>query len=613
MTAVYKRELRSYFTSMVGYVFIAILIFFVGIYFMAYNLFGGYPSFGYVLLSCTIIFMVAVPILTMRSMAEDRRGKTDQLLLTSPVSLTGIVLGKYLAMVTVLLVPILLICFCPLIIAMNGSATLTADYAAILAFFCMGCVYIAVGMFVSALTESQIIAAVGTFAALLVLYLWTDLVSFLPDSLAQLLSSFDFQGVLDNFAYYSVFDLGGLLLYLSMAAVFVFLTVQVLQRRKGITSAATTAVVLAIAVVVNLVVGQLPSDLVERDISDNSLYTVSDTSVDYLSALERDVELVVLASEDTTDQRITKFLHNYAALSGHLSLSFVDPVEHPSALTEYEADQNTVVVRCADTGRQRVVPFSDILVADLMSYYTYGTYTYSEFDAEGQLTSAVDYVTSDNSHILYLAENHGESALGGSVTDAISKANLSTSTVSLLLDNGVPDDCSLLVFNQPQTDLSASSPITAQFGDDDLTLIYGAHGMTQCDPVRDTITVTPFMTTTESGYSDAGGQTGTYILGAQAEEETDGGTARLTVFTTESVVDQSILTFNPSMVNLDIFLNAATSGMEDISAISIPAKSLEITYNTVLNPGMWSTLYLAVIPLGVLIGGLAYWIKRRKL
>ena len=235
MTAVYKRELRSYFTSMVGYVFIAILIFFVGIYFMAYNLFGGYPSFGYVLLSCTIIFMVAVPILTMRSMAEDRRGKTDQLLLTSPVSLTGIVLGKYLAMVTVLLVPILLICFCPLIIAMNGSATLTADYAAILAFFCMGCVYIAVGMFVSALTESQIIAAVGTFAALLVLYLWTDLVSFLPDSLAQLLSSFDFQGVLDNFAYYSVFDLGGLLLYLSMAAVFVFLTVQVLQRRKGIT------------------------------------------------------------------------------------------------------------------------------------------------------------------------------------------------------------------------------------------------------------------------------------------------------------------------------------------------------------------------------------------
>ena len=232
MTAVYKRELRSYFTSMVGYVFIAILIFFVGIYFMAYNLFGGYPSFGYVLLSCTIIFMVAVPILTMRSMAEDRRGKTDQLLLTSPVSLTGIVLGKYLAMVTVLLVPILLICFCPLIIAMNGSATLTADYAAILAFFCMGCVYIAVGMFVSALTESQIISAVSTFAVLLILYLWDDLTGFLPSALGDLLSAFSFTQTFYNFVQYSMFDLGGVVLYLSLAGLFVFLTIQGLQKRR---------------------------------------------------------------------------------------------------------------------------------------------------------------------------------------------------------------------------------------------------------------------------------------------------------------------------------------------------------------------------------------------
>lgn len=93
------------------------------------------------------------------------------------------------------------------------------------------------------------------------------------------------------------------------------------------------------------------------------------------------------------------------------------------------------------------------------------------------------------------------------------------------------------------------------------------------------------MTTTESGYSRRRRADRHLYPGRQAEEETDGGTARLTVFTTESVVDQSILTFNPSMVNLDIFLNAATSGMEDISASPSPAKSLEITYNTVLKPG----------------------------
>lgn len=678
MKAIYKRELRSYFTSMVGYVFIAVMVFFAGIYFMAYNIYNGYPSFGYTLLSCTIIFMVTIPILTMRSMAEDRRSKTDQMLLTAPVSLTGVVMGKYLAMVTVFAIPMAIYALCPLIIGLNGSATFAADYAAILAFFLMGCVFIAIGMLLSALTESQIIAAVGTFAVLLVLYLWTDLVSFLPDALSEMLGAFNFQGVLQNFAYYNVFDLGGLVLYLSMTAVFVFLTIQVLQRRKGVTSAVTVVVVVAIAVVANLVVGQLPSNLTERDLTDNSLYTVSDTSVEYLAELNTPVEVVVMARESDVDERITKFLHNYAALSDQITLTFIDPVEHPSALEEYDTSANTVVVLSSETGKQRAISFNDMLVPDYMSYYYYGTVSYTEFDADGQMTSAVDYVTSENSHVIYLAENHGEQSLGSSVTDAIDKANLSTDTVSLLLDGGVPEDCSLLLFNQPSTDLSAdevelvedyleqggqvmillnrtdlsnfnrilsdygltmaqgyigdaanyyvqygsfyfsgtlssSNEITSGFDSDDLSLLYGAHGMTESTPIRDTIEVDAFLTTTEQGYSDATGETGTYILGAVATEEIDDETtARLTVFTTESVVDDEIITYNPSMINLDLFVNALTAGFEDISSISIPAKSLEITYNTFTNAGLWSTLYLAVIPLVTLIGGLIYWMNRRK-
>ena len=125
-----------------------------------------------------------------------------------------------------------LFCLCPLIIAANGTGQLASDYASILAFFLMGCVFVAVGMFLSALTESQVIAAVGTFAALLVLYLWDDLMDFLPDVLSGVLSRFSFSSVLYNFAYYSVFDVGGVVLYLSLAGLFVFLTVQVLQKRR---------------------------------------------------------------------------------------------------------------------------------------------------------------------------------------------------------------------------------------------------------------------------------------------------------------------------------------------------------------------------------------------
>ena len=182
MTAVYKRELRSYFTSMVGYVFIAILIFFVGIYFMAYNLFGGSPSFGYVLLSCTIIFMVAVPILTMRSMAEDRRGKTDQLLLTSPVSLTGIVLGKYLAMITVFAVPMLVFCLYPVILSRYGEVAWAQTYAAILGFYLLGCACLAIGLFISSLTENQVMAAVLSFGVLFLFYMMSGLKTLIPST-----------------------------------------------------------------------------------------------------------------------------------------------------------------------------------------------------------------------------------------------------------------------------------------------------------------------------------------------------------------------------------------------------------------------------------------------
>ena len=232
MSAIYKRELSSYFNSMIGYVFIAVLVFFTGIYFMAYNLYSGLPQFSYTLYSLMTILMFAIPLLTMKSMAEERRSRTDQLLLTAPVSLTGVVMGKFLAMATVFLIPVALCAFCPLIITMNGEARLLSDYAALLAFFLMGCVFIAIGMFLSSLTESQIIAAVSTFAVLLVLFLWDDLVSFLPSALSSLLSAFSFTQVFYNFVQYSMFDLSGLVLYLSLTFLFLFLTVQTLQKRR---------------------------------------------------------------------------------------------------------------------------------------------------------------------------------------------------------------------------------------------------------------------------------------------------------------------------------------------------------------------------------------------
>ena len=202
MRAIYKRELKSYFDSMIGYLFIAFLVFFLGIYFLAYNLSGGYPYFSAALSGLTTMMMIAVPILTMRSFSEDRKNKTDQLLFTAPVSVWGIVWGKYLSMVTVFAIPTAVFCLCPLIIRANGTAYLAADYGSLLAFFLMGCVFIAIGMWISSMTESLVVAAVGTFGVLLLLLLWPSLVSFIPSSAFASFAGFWIIWSLAVFAFY---------------------------------------------------------------------------------------------------------------------------------------------------------------------------------------------------------------------------------------------------------------------------------------------------------------------------------------------------------------------------------------------------------------------------
>lgn len=286
MLAIYKRELKSYFHSMTGCVFIAFLVMFTGIYFMAYNLNAGYPYFSYTLSGSLIVFLVGIPLLTMRSFSEERKTKTDQLLLTAPVSLTKVVLGKYFAMVTVLAVPNVIFCLFPLLIKLQGTAYLLVDYSSIAVFFLLGCVYLAIRMFMSSLTESQIIAFISTFGILLLLYLWDGILSFLPGSalsgmigilliltlivvyiyhmtknwmlaagieavgiaaalivyfvksslyenlLTKLLGRLALADVFMNISSSNIVDVSGLLLYVSILIIFVFLTIQTIQKRR---------------------------------------------------------------------------------------------------------------------------------------------------------------------------------------------------------------------------------------------------------------------------------------------------------------------------------------------------------------------------------------------
>lgn len=285
MRAIYKKELRSYLTSMIGYIFIAFILALMGLYFTAINLQQAYPQIGYALSSISFVFLIGVPVLTMRVLAEEQKNKTDQLLLTSPVRVESIILGKYLALLTIFGVAVAVICLYPLLLSLHGTVSYPMAYTAILGFFLLGAAYIAVGVFISSLTESQVIAAVVAFAVLFVSYVEQGIAGFFPESaggslfafmlmaaavclwigsmtknpvvagallllsegalvvvyvvkapllegkIQEFLSVFNISGHLDNFIY-GIFDVQGIVYYLSVIVLCLFFTVQSLQKRR---------------------------------------------------------------------------------------------------------------------------------------------------------------------------------------------------------------------------------------------------------------------------------------------------------------------------------------------------------------------------------------------
>ncbi|MDD5863614.1 MAG: ABC transporter permease subunit [Firmicutes bacterium] len=178
MKAVFRHELSSYFTGVTGYVFGAFVLLFTGIYTMVYNLQSASVNFEYVLGSMSFVFLIIVPIATMRILAEERRQKTDQLLYSLPITMTQVVLGKFAALMVVFAVPLAIVCLYPLVLSAFGNVYLPAAYSAIVGFFFLGMALISIGVYISSVTESQAVAAGVCFVVMLVNYFLGDLAGF---------------------------------------------------------------------------------------------------------------------------------------------------------------------------------------------------------------------------------------------------------------------------------------------------------------------------------------------------------------------------------------------------------------------------------------------------
>lgn len=204
MIAVFKKEFKSFFTSVTGPIFIAFLLCFAGIYTTSICLRGGYAAFEYVLSNIIIVFLLIVPLLTMRSFAEEKHTKTDQLLYSLPMSVGEFVFGKYLAMLCVFAIPVAIMAVYPIILGAFGTIAYRTVYLALAAFFILGAALIAIGMFMSSLTESQVIAAVISFGVLLMMYMMSGIASLIPTTSAASLVCFCILACLVALIFYAL-------------------------------------------------------------------------------------------------------------------------------------------------------------------------------------------------------------------------------------------------------------------------------------------------------------------------------------------------------------------------------------------------------------------------
>ena len=463
MLAIYKRELRAHMNSFIGLLFTAVSLFFVGIYYTSYQLLGGYPYFSVTMNNVSGILWMTVPVLCMKVFSEERHNKTDQLTLTAPVTVGQIVLGKYLALLSVLGITTLITCVYPLIMAAYGKILVGETYIAILGYFLYGAASIAVCVLISALTESQVIAAVLGFVALLLGNLTGALGSMISvkgnwftNALAVYDLATPFTKLLNG-----IFDIPSVVYFFTVIGFSLFLTTQVIQKRRysvsvkqlsmGAYSTGMIAVVTALVVIINLFLGKLPSTMTVIDFSAQKLYSLTDTTEFFLDRLDQDVRIYVMADKESADPTVEHTLSRYDDYSDHINVVYVDPVTNPTFITKYTSDSVSLHSLVVESDkRHKVIDYSDLWVWAQSGNST----IQAGYDAEGQITGAISYVTSEKAPVIYVSEGHSELEVPEDVLSSLSKESVEVENVSLMNLASISTDVCALLIHSPKLDFN---------------------------------------------------------------------------------------------------------------------------------------------------------------
>ena len=482
MIAIIKKEFLSYMHSVTGWLFMAVIVGFFGMYASVYNMAYGSPYVAYALDSILIVFFIAIPILSMKALADEKKQKTDQMLLTAPISVWKIVAGKYMAMVLIFLIPVALMSLMPIFLTIYGEVPIAESYVAILAFVMYGLAAIAVGLFISSLTENLVIAAVISFVVLFVTYMMhgiSSLVSETGNIITEVLNVFDFylhynkmissvSDISGSSALNIVFDITTVVYFTSVVFLMLYMATQSLQKHryggsvkgfslkyilKGVYSAITNVIIIAIIIGINIIADKIPEKYTSIDITQSNLVQITEQTKETLKNLSDEVKIYVYASEENADDVIAQTLTKYENESEYIDISYIDPLLNPNFMSNYTDDevvQNSIIVETEK--RHKLISYDEMYTMEL-DYTTYQQ-SVTGYDGEGQITSAISYCVSDEMPKIYIIAGHNEYSIDSGFLTAIEKENIEHETISLMEYDAIPEDAECIIIHAPESDFS---------------------------------------------------------------------------------------------------------------------------------------------------------------
>ncbi|MCR5431963.1 MAG: Gldg family protein [Lachnospiraceae bacterium] len=459
MKTIFSKEIKSYFNSFSGYLFLAFFLMSEGLYHYIYNYTYASADYPYTIEATSLLLIFFLPVICVRIFAHERKLGTDRLLFTSPVSNTRIVLAKYSAALLPVLMGCALISFHPLIMAEYGEVNLRAAYWGLFVFILFVAAMLAAGMFISSLVSGELVAGIVTFACMMFISLLDPFIEMLRgygielptgvSPLSHLHEGLAGRASLADVAYFLIL----ILIFIIATVVSISSSRKDMRSGEKLKTAGIYAVLFAAALAFNLLANAVD---IHVDMTAGGLYSLEDTTVEYLEAFDDEVTVTYITGENDEEKVFSDIMEGFTdacdnieyvvALEGE-SLALI---KNKGITTQFGSG---FLVEDHDTGLERFVDVGEMIISSV-DYDTLA-YKITGVDFEGRMLSALSYVEGSVRPTVKLLTGHGEDELISGLVAVLDREGIAHESVSLTTSGNL-DNCDALVIYAPVSDLAES-------------------------------------------------------------------------------------------------------------------------------------------------------------